>query len=196
MINSVSDELPVEPALPPASHWLKRYIHLIPKGEVLDLASGAGRNCPAILANGNQVLALDRDPVLLAKAAKLGAATLCHDLEAKDSVWPFAGQRFSGIVICNYLYRPLFPHILASLAPEGVLIIETFAQGNERFGKPTNPDFLLAPNELLGLLVLVPNQTFNVIAYEGGFVDQPKQAVVQRICIKKSASADAALPTP
>ena len=184
------------PSLAPASHWLKRYIHLIPKGEVLDLASGAGRNCPAILANGNQVLALDRDPVLLAQAAKLGVATLCHDLEAKDSVWPFEAQRFAGIVICNYLYRPLFPHILASLAPEGVLIIETFAQGNERFGKPSNPDFLLAPNELLGLLVLAPNQTFNVIAYEGGFVDQPKPALVQRICIKKSAAADVALQAP
>ncbi|PRC90689.1 class I SAM-dependent methyltransferase [Solimicrobium silvestre] len=180
-------------ASPPGSLWLNRFIHLIPPGEVLDLASGAGRNCPALLAAGNSVLALDRDPHSLAQAAELGAATLCHDLEQPSSVWPFEVDRFAGIVVCNYLHRPLFPFILSSLAPQGVLIIETFAQGNAQFGKPSNPEFLLAPDELLGLVTLMPNQPLHVVAYECGYVDQPKPALVQRICIKKSALADAHL---
>jgi len=172
---------------PAPSAWLKRFVHLIPQGEVLDLASGAGRNCAVLRKAGHAVLALDRDPELLKQAAKLGAATLCHDLEAESAIWPFAVGRFAGIVICNYLHRALFPSILASLAPGGVLIIETFGQGNEQFGKPSNPRFLLAPEELLDLARFAPDQPLRVVAYESGYVDSPKPAIIQRVCLVKAA---------
>lgn len=168
-----------------SSVWLQRFLHLIPEGEVLDLASGAGRNCGVIRAAGHPVLALDRDPELLRQAAHSGAATLCHDLEAADAVWPFAPGRFSGIAVLNYLHRPLFAPILSSLAPAGVLIIETFAQGNEKYGKPSNPNFLLAPGELLSLVNLLPIENLQVVAYEAGYVREPKPAVIQRICIRR-----------
>ena len=168
---------------PPPSAWLKRFVALIPGGEVLDLASGAGRNCAVLLAAGHAVVALDRDQTLLQQAAQLGATTLCHDLEAQAAVWPFAPGRFSGIVVCNYLHRPLFPDILAGLAPGGVLIMETFGQGNEQFGKPSNPLFLLKPAELLNLNQYAPNQPLRVVAYECGYVASPKPAIVQRVCL-------------
>ena len=174
------------------SAWLQRHLHRIPKGEVLDLASGAGRNCPPLLAAGHRVLAVDRDPILLAEAARLGADTLCHDLEAEGAVWPFAAQRFAGIVICNYLHRPLFAHILNSLADGGVLIIETFGQGNEQYGRPRNPQFLLAPDELLGLGQYAPHCSLHVEAFESGYVEVPAPAIIQRVCIIKAAQPCAA----
>jgi len=170
------------------SAWLQRHVHLIPEGEVLDLASGAGRNCALLLAAGHAVLALDRDPNLLAEAARLGAATLCHDLEAEGAVWPFAAQRFAGIVICNYLHRPLFPQVLHSLAEGGVLIIDTFGQGNEHYGRPRNPQFLLAPDELLGLGQYAPQSQLYVQDYESGYVDVPVPAIIQRVCLTKNAA--------
>jgi hypothetical protein len=105
-----------------------------------------------------------------------GVATLCADLES--GAWPFPGERFAGIVVTNYLHRPLFPHLLAGLVPDGVLIYETFTQGNERYGRPSNPAFLLAPGELLELV----RGKLRVIAYEDLFVAEPKPAMVQRIC--------------
>lgn len=171
---------------PAPSAWLQRFVHLIPQGEVLDLASGAGRNCGVLLQAGHAVLALDRDPELLRHVAQLGASTVCHDLEAASAVWPFGAGRFSGIVVCNYLHRELFGHILTSLAPQGVLIMETFAQGNEQFGKPSNPRFLLAPEELLGLTQFASGQPLRVVAYESGYVDSPKPAIIQRVCLIKA----------
>jgi len=169
------------------SAWLQRFVHLIPPGEVLDLACGAGRNCGVLLHAGHPVLALDRDPALLAEAALSGARTLCHDLEADDALWPFADARFSGIVVCNYLHRPLFPALLASLAPDGILIVETFGQGNEQYGRPSNPRFLLAPQELLELSRHARAERFTTVAYESGYVESPRPAIIQRVCIRKSA---------
>ena len=176
------------------SLWVQRFASLIPAGEVLDCASGEGRNCPHLQALGLHVIALDRDPALLAQAAKLGVATVCHDLEAEPIHWPFDVERFSGIVICNYLHRALFPIILQSLAINGVLIIETFAKGNEALGKPSNPNFLLEPNELLQLLNIYPDMHLHVVAYECGYVTQPKPALIQRICIKKNRHIGEVLP--
>jgi SAM-dependent methyltransferase len=171
-------------ALDEASRWVARFAPLIPQGEVLDLACGGGRHARLLAAAGHQVLAVDRDAAALERAAGKGIGTLRVDLEdpAEGGVcWPFEAGRFAGIVVTNYLHRRLFPHIVASLAPEGVLIYETFAQGNERFGKPSNPDFLLAPGELLDA-----TRALRVIAFEDGYVSLPKPAMVQRICALKA----------
>jgi len=106
-------------------------------------------------------------------------------------IWPFEAGRFAGIVVTNYLHRPLLPHIFDSLAPGGVLIYETFAQGNERFGKPSNPLFLLQRGELLNA-VRQAVELYHVLAFEEGFVDMPKPAMVQRICVVKKAGEDLA----
>lgn len=101
------------------------------------------------------------------------------DLEAPGAAWPFAAGRFAGIVVTNYLHRPLFDAMIASLAPDGLLLYETFAEGNEEFGKPSNPNFLLQEGELLALAL---QQGLRVVAFEEGRVEQPKAALVQRIC--------------
>lgn len=126
--------------------------------------------------------AVDRDPDRQAQfTGATGVSFRCADLETVP--WPYEGQPFAGIVVVNYLHRPLFPHLLAALAPGGVLIYETFAAGNERFGRPSNPDFLLKPGELLEAV----RGRLDVIAYEGLEVSEPRPAVVQRICAAKPA---------
>jgi SAM-dependent methyltransferase len=159
-----------------ASPWVRRFAALVPAGEVLDLASGYGRHARLFAALNHAVLAVDRDADALASLADAGITTQQADLEGGNP-WPFAPARFTGIVVTNYLHRPLFPQLLASLAPGGILLMETFAQGNGQFGKPSNPDFLLAPGELLAA-----TQGLHVLAYEDGYVDSPRKAFVQRIC--------------
>ena len=132
----------------PASPWVARFAPIVPEGEVLDLACGSGRHTRLLAALGHPVLALDRKPEALATAAGQGVAAMEYDLE-DGSPWPFEAGRFAAIVVTNYLYRPLFPHLAANLRPDGILIYETFAQGNQVYGKPSNPDFLLRPGELL-----------------------------------------------
>ena len=166
-------------SLATASPWVRRFAHLVPPGEVLDLACGSGRHARLFAALGHPVLALDRDPQALAAAAGPGIVTLEHDLEAEGAAWPFAPGRFAGIVVTNYLHRPLFAHLAAALAPGGILVYETFARGNERFGKPSNPAFLLAPGELLDM---ARDHGLTVLAYEDGRVDAPRPARVQRLC--------------
>ena len=163
----------------PVSPWVARFAPLAKAGEALDLACGSGRHARLLAARGMQVLALDRNAELLAALAGPNVATLQHDLEAEDAVWPFEPGRFALIVVTNYLYRPLFPQLAASLLPDGILIYETFAQGNQVYGKPSNPDFLLAPEELLGL---AHGGGLQVLAYEDGHVDRPHPAQVQRLC--------------
>jgi SAM-dependent methyltransferase len=126
-----------------------------------------------------QVTALDRNPEHLARLAAPNVTTLMHDLEAEGAVWPFEPGRFALVVVTNYLHRPLFPQLAASLRHDGILIYETFAQGNQVYGKPSNPDFLLAPEELLGL---ARQGGLQVLAYEDGHVDAPHPAQVQRLC--------------
>lgn len=170
------------------SDWVARWAERIPAGgRVLDLACGNGRHARYFAARGHPVEAVDRDPAKLAALEGVPRVTTrCADLEGGP--WPFEGERFAGIVVVNYLHRPLFPHLLAALAPEGVLIYETFARGTEQFGRPSNPDFLLRPGELLETV----RGRLRVIAYEDLFVSDPRPAMVQRICAIHPSGADCA----
>jgi SAM-dependent methyltransferase len=161
------------------SPWVARWARLIPQGQALDLACGTGRHARLLASLGHAVIALDRDAQALAAAAGEGIATFLHELEAPGATWPFAPGSLAGIVVTNYLHRPLFGQIAAALAPDGVLIYETFARGNEIFGKPSNPDFLLHPGELLELAA---RGGLRVVAYEDGVIAEPKPARVQRLC--------------
>jgi SAM-dependent methyltransferase len=163
----------------PASPWVARFAPLAKPGEALDLACGNGRHTRLLAAQGLQVLAVDRNPAALAASAGEGVTTLACDLEADGASWPFEAGRFAVIVVTNYLHRPLFAQIAASLRPDGILIYETFAQGNEVYGKPSNPAFLLAPGELLAL---AHDGGLQVLAYEDGHVERPHPAQVQRLC--------------
>jgi SAM-dependent methyltransferase len=138
---------------------------------VLDLACGGGRHARFFADCGYEVLAVDREPQSLP-----GIRFLRADLE-DGSPWPLPGERFEGIVVANYLHRPLLPLIRDALAPGGVLLYETFMAGNERYGKPTNPAFLLRPGELWEAF-----GGLHVIAFEQGRVSQPKPAMIQRLC--------------
>ena len=160
------------------SEWVVRWAPLIrPGGEVLDVASGHGRHARHLVQLGCRVVAADRDPAALASLAAVPGVRSVHaDLEGAP--WPFAAGGFDGVVVANYLHRPLFDVLIASLAPGGVLIYETFMQGNERYGKPSNPDFLLHPYELLEVL----HGPLAVVAFEQGRLDRPRPAVIQRIC--------------
>lgn len=160
------------------SAWVVRWANRVPPGgRVLDLASGNGRHARYFALRGHPVEAVDGDSTLLARLADVpGIGTRCADLEGGP--WPYGGEQFAGIVVTNYLHRPLFPHLLAALAPESVLVYETFAAGNERFGRPSNPAFLLQPGELLELV----RGRLRVVAYEDLYVSDPKPAMIQRIC--------------
>jgi SAM-dependent methyltransferase len=165
------------------SEWVRRWAALIaPGGRVLDVAAGSGRHARMLAELGHRVEAVDRDaPALLALANLPGIETRVADLEA--GAWPYAGESFAGVVVTNYLHRPLLPALVAALAPGGILIYETFAAGNERFGRPSNPDFLLRPGELLEAV----RGRLRVIAYEDLEVAAPKPAMVQRICARMGA---------
>ena len=167
------------------SSWVLRWLHLIPAGgEVLDIACGAGRHARILAARGHEVHAVDRDPEALACLAGSTRITpLCADIER--GAWPYAGRTFAGIIVTNYLHRPLLPVLVRSLAAEGVLIYETFAGGNERYGRPSNPDFLLRRGELLDQI----RGHLTVVEYEDLVVSAPRPAVVQRICATQSKTA-------
>jgi SAM-dependent methyltransferase len=155
-----------------------RFAGLIaPRGSVLDLACGSGRHARYLAALGCEVVAVDRDAEALATLrGQRGIDPRYAELEADP--WPFAGRRFDGIIVTNYLHRPLWPSLIAALAANGVLIYETFMVGNEAFGKPANPDYLLRPHELLE--VFLPD--LSVVAFEQGEITTPRPAVVQRLC--------------
>lgn len=149
---------------------------------MLDVACGRGRHLRRLASLGFSVVGVDRDgEALSALAALRGVEVRVADLEGKP--WPFAPGEFDGVVVTNYLHRPLFPHLVAALRPGGILIYETFALGNERYGRPSNPDFLLEPGELLRR-----TEPLAVVAFEQGFVSSPKQAVIQRICAVQASS--------
>jgi len=153
------------------SAWVTRWAPLIPQGTVLDLACGSGRHARFLARLGYSVTAVDREPQVIESVRFIQA-----DLE-DGSPWPLPGERFQGIVVTNYLHRPLFPVLADSLAPGGALLYETFMLGNERYGRPSNPAFLLRPGELW--------QAFgglHVIAFEQGTVAAPKAAMMQRLC--------------
>jgi SAM-dependent methyltransferase len=173
---------------PPTSHsttpspWFRRFVPAIPaRGRVLDLAAGGGRHVQMLRAAGYQVVAVDRD--VKALRAEFGGDPACDikEMDLEDGGPWRLGAGYDAIVVANYLHRPLLPHLAAALAPGGVLIYETFMVGNERFGKPANPDFLLRPGELLAAFV----DHLTVIAFEQGTVETPRPAVVQRIAAAK-----------
>lgn len=164
------------------SPWIERFAGIVPAGPVLDLACGAGRHARLFLERGHAVTALDID---LSGVSDLigrpGFEAIATDLEADDA-WPLGSRRFAGVVVANYLHRPLFPAILGSLAKGGLLIYETFAEGNERYGKPRNPDHLLKHGELIELA----RGRLRVLAYEDLEVTDPWPACVQRIAAANS----------
>lgn len=162
----------------PPSAWVTRFAPLVPKtAPVLDVACGGGRHLRHFLALGHRVVGVDRDPRGAADLAGRPEVEIVRaDLEG-GAPWPFGDRRFAGVVVANYLHRPLFPALFAALAPDGVLIYETFARGNERFGRPSSPAFLLRADELLE----AARGRLRVVAFEQGEVASPKAAVVQRI---------------
>lgn len=176
-----SFDRPTDPVLEPSS-WILRFTALIPPdGVVLDVAAGHGRHTAALRALGFQVVAVDVDVSGLGDlASDPGVKVMTHDLEA--GAWPFAAGAFAGIIVANYLHRPHFPRYVESLAADGVLIIETFGAGNEKLGRPRNPDFLLKPGELYDAFAA----PLHVVAYEHGAETIPRPAVRQRICAVKS----------
>lgn len=165
------------------SVWVRRFLPLIRHGgRVLDLAAGAGRHTRLFLDMGFTVTAVDRDIAGLRALAGGKCEIRAIDLEAgletgvpDDALRPLGGG-YDGIVVTNYLHRPLFASIAAALAPKGVVIYETFAIGNERFGRPRNPDFLLRPGELIEAFAAL-----TIVAFEEGEVSLPRPSVIQRI---------------
>lgn len=180
----------------PASAWVQRWSHLVPeRGVVLDVACGHGRHARWFYERNHPLALVDRAqeaiefianslPALPAQAVE----TVVADIE--NGPWPFAGRQFDAVVVTNYLWRPLLPPLLASLATGGVLIYETFTQGNETVGKPSRPDFLLRPGELLEVC-----QDLRVVAFEEGFHESPPR-FIQRIAAVREAAPTAGLPAP
>ena len=160
------------------STWVAAWAGLVPPGAaVLDLAAGKGRHTTFFASRGHPVTAIDRDVSALAPSDTV--EVIGADLE-DGSPWPLAGRRFGAIVVTNYLHRPLFPALFEALQPGGILLYETFMEGNERFGKPARPEFLLKDGEMLELV----RGRFSVTAYEARMISQPKMAMVQRIAAR------------
>jgi SAM-dependent methyltransferase len=173
----------------PTSNWVARWSHLLPAGcAVLDLACGHGRHMRHFAELGHPVTGVDRNPEAIAAVSPLGEA-VCADIE--NGLWPLAGRSFGGVVVTNYLWRPLWPHILDSLAPNGVLIYETFSAGNETVGKPSRPDFLLHPAELLAVC-----QDLRVVAFEEGFLAQPDRFVQRIVAVRETQGTQTAVRYP
>jgi SAM-dependent methyltransferase len=178
----------VHPLAP--SPWIVRFAPLVRAGgAVLDVACGGGRHARLLAARGHRVEAVDRDEAAIAALAGVPRIDArCADLEAGP--WPYAGRRFDGVVVTRYLHRPLFGALAEALGDGGVLLYETFMRGHERHGRPSRPEFLLEPGELL-----VAFAGLTVVAFEQGRVDAPAPAVVQRLCAVRGAPPEAvALP--
>lgn len=151
---------------------------IAPEAAVLDVAAGGGRHSRFFADRGHRVTALDRDTSRL--AGHPGIDIVQADLE-DGSPWPLPGRTFGAVVVTSYLHRPLFPALLDALAPGGVLLYETFMEGNERFGEPSRPAFLLKDGELLDLA----RGRLSVTAYEARMISEPKMAMVQRIAARR-----------
>ena len=165
------------------SAWVQRWSHLVPAGgSVLDVACGQGRHMRWFAGHGHPVTGVDRSSEAMAAVAGVGRAVLA-DIE--NGPWPLAGERFDAVVVTNYLWRALLPTLVDSLADGGVLIYETFAIGNESVGKPSRPDFLLQPGELLRACT-----GLHVVAYEDGFCDHPERFVQRIVALRKRPSSD------
>jgi SAM-dependent methyltransferase len=177
-VDASSRSSPQTPLAEPSA-WIVRFAPLVAAGgSVLDLAAGAGRHTRWFLRRGHRVTAVDRDVAGLADLRGVPELEIVRaDLE-DGSPWPLAGRRFGAVVVTNYLWRALLPHLVAAVAPGGLLLYETFAVGNEAYGQPRNPDFLLRQGELLETV----RGELQIAAYEHGFSEHPRPAVRQRIC--------------
>jgi SAM-dependent methyltransferase len=165
------------------SGWVARFGAALPAGPVLDVACGSGRHLRHFRALGHPVVGVDRDLAGVADLSQAAGVDLVQaDLEG-GAPWPLGDRRFAGVVVTNYLWRPLFPALVAAVAPGGWLLYQTFAQGHERLGRPRNPDHLLAPGELLGVV----RDQLTVVAYEHGRVENPAPAVIQRIAAMRES---------
>jgi SAM-dependent methyltransferase len=181
----MSHDHAASPANP--SPWVLRWAHLAqPGGRVLDLASGSGRHARFFAARGYEVTACDVDPAALAGLAGVPGVTALQANLENGSPWPFEPGRFDAVIVCNYLHRPLFPAIAEALAPDGVLVYETFMIGNERYGKPSNPRFLLGRDELLAAF----GERLMVAGFEQGLLEREKPALIQRLCAVRSEALD------
>lgn len=172
----MSFDRPSDNAIPP-SDWVRRFAPLVGEGgPVLDLACGHGRHLRYFLERGHPVTGVDLDVSGLDDLKNDPRATII-EADVEDGVWPFASGSFAAVVVTNYMHRPRFPHLAEVLAPGGVLIFETFGRGNEKLGRPRNPDFLLAPGELLRAF----QDRLQIVAYEHGEEREPRPAIRQRI---------------
>lgn len=164
------------------SPWLLRWAHLLPAGgRVLDVACGGGRHVRWLAGRGMTVTGIDRDAAALAGLADLASTGRLELIQAdiESGPWPCPGRAFDAVLVTNYLWRPLWPQLLAALAPAGVLIYETFAEGNQTVGKPSRPDFLLQTGELIARC-----QGLRIVAYEDGFVDVPPRFVQRVVAVR------------
>jgi SAM-dependent methyltransferase len=169
------------------SSWVRRWTHLVPPGgRVLDVACGHGRHLRWLAERGHPVTGVDRSPEAIAAVAPLGRALLA-DIE--NGPWPLGSETFDAVVVTNYLWRPLLAQLVASVAPGGVLLYETFASGHETVGRPARPDFLLQPGELLQAC----SDELRVVAFEEGFCSAPER-FVQRVAAVREAVGAKGLP--
>ena len=177
----------------PPSAWIKRWSHLVKaQGRVLDVACGHGRHAHYFHQHNHPVTLVDRSHVAIDSIA-----IEAHDCEKvladiENGPWPFSGRQFDAVVVTNYLWRHLVPTLLSSLAPGGVLLYETFAQGNETVGKPSRPDFLLQPGELLKIC-----EGLRVVAFEDGFIEEAanqQPRYVQRVAAVREAAVNVVPP--
>ncbi|HET9646043.1 MAG TPA: class I SAM-dependent methyltransferase [Burkholderiaceae bacterium] len=165
------------------SDWIRQWSHLVPPGAtLLDVACGSGRHLCWFAEHGAQVTGVDRDAAAIAGLRGLGEMV---QADIENGPWPFGGRRFDAIVVTRYLWRPLLPTLVASVAPGGVLLYETFATGNETVGRPSNPDFLLKPGELLDAV----RGHLRVIAYEDGFLDAPPRFIQRIAAVREPVKA-------
>lgn len=176
---------PPDAPLPP-SPWIERFAPFAPAGgPILDLACGGGRHGRLFLERGHPVTFVDRDTAGVRDlAGREGVEIIEADLET-GGPWPLSDRRFGGVVVANYLWRPVLPHIIAAVAPGGVLIYETFAQGNEAFGRPRNPDFLLKTGELFETV----RGALRILAYGQDTRDSPSAAIIQHIAATRPDEA-------
>ena len=171
------------------SPWVQRFSALLaPGAPVLDVACGSGRHMRWFAGQGFSVTGIDRDPAALAAAQAWGQVI---EADIEGGPWPLTGQRFGAVVVTHYLWRPLLPAIVGSVAPGGVLLYETFAAGNETVGKPSRPDSLLQAGELLRAC-----QGLHAVAYEDGFLDAPARFVQRIAAVRELDGAPATQPPP